>query len=57
VLLGHGRFGDGVRAAHARMDSLGVRHEYRDGSGLEHRWDSAWLAEAFRLLVAAPAAS
>jgi S-formylglutathione hydrolase FrmB len=52
VLMGHGRFADDVRGAHALMQSLAVPHQYRDGPARAHRWDSGWLEEAFALLLA-----
>ncbi len=51
VLTGYGGFRSHHQAAHEKMVSLGIAHEYRDGPSRRHAWGSGWLAEAVELLL------
>jgi S-formylglutathione hydrolase FrmB len=51
VIMGSWFFERETRSAHALMDSLGVKHAYRQGPRREHAWWSGWMSEAFDLLL------
>jgi len=52
ILTGHGNFKPQHDAAHALMESLKIKHVYREGPHREHSWNSGWLPEAVELLTA-----
>ena len=52
VLTGYGGFRTHHKQAHRLMQELGIRCEYRDGPKRKHHWNSGWLPEAVRLLIA-----
>jgi hypothetical protein len=51
MLLGYGLFRSDLVSAHELMQSLQIRHTFRDGPKRVHRWDSGWLPEAIELLL------
>lgn len=51
VLLGYGNFRAEHERAHALMNELKIRHEYRDGPSLKHDWHSGWVEEAVQCLL------
>lgn len=51
ILTGYGNFRDQHIAAHKLMTELEIPHEYRDGPGRKHTWESGWLPEAVALLA------
>lgn len=51
ILTGHGNFKPQHDAAHALMESLKIKHVYREGPQREHSWNSGWLPEAVELLT------
>lgn len=50
ALGGYGILRDDQRAAHASLNSLGVKHLYYDGPMRQHRWDSGWVPGALEVL-------
>lgn len=51
ALLGYGMFRSDVVSAHELMQSLDIKHTFRDGPKRVHRWDSGWLREAIEILL------
>ena len=52
ILLGIGNFRDHHVGAHQLMDQLNISHEYQDGPSRKHVWESGWMPEAVKLLLA-----
>lgn len=58
VVLGLGKFwADQTKQFHARLDSLGIPHVYRDDLTFPHRWDSGWFPPLVEELVKTARAS
>jgi len=51
ILMGHDAFKAQHEAVHRLMDTLKLRHHYREGPHRDHSWNSGWLPEAVELLV------
>lgn len=52
ILLGYGNFRVHHQQMHELMTRLKVPHAYEDGPSRKHNWDSGWLADAVKLLLA-----
>src|SRR5688500_14747365 len=50
-LHGYGDFHEDHENLQARMQSLGIPHDYRDGPPRAHLWGSGWLAKAVDFLA------
>lgn len=52
IHLGYGNFRDHHRRAEALLNELQIPHVYADGPQREHTWQSGWLDEAVKALLA-----
>ena len=51
ALYGYSDFRGHHQFLHYRMLKFGIAHEYVDGPGRDHRWDSGWLPDAINFLA------
>lgn len=52
ALVGYSNFRPHHQAIHEQMKQLGIPHEYQDVRQGEHHWNSGWLNDAVRSLLA-----